>query len=315
MRRLLVAGIAALAVVLGLCTITTGTAFAASCGTGAVKTDPTGQWKDTNGQFCHYVDGPTAKTEAVDAARRLHGNFVAPPCTVDHNPHAPGCQNTGPIYGGPRGGQWNDRLDGRYFRLDRGPALDVCDSGASNYDVWLNRNGSYRDRIVRQLNAQRWNDLRRADCGAVSVSNDGQCVTFRQDALRYGNDLNANRRDWSGLRLRLLSSHRGWNGSDLNVLSLSERNDWNRFSSLDRDRYNNYNRVYSQLRTVCSDPNPPVVIVQAPAAVTYTAPAPADNSAAAAPQSSGSLPANAPAAAPNTGGWDIAAVLAHARAV
>lgn len=290
MRRLLVAGFAALAVLLGLIA-TTGTAFAQGTPPSWTKC-PTGQ---------HHGPGGV--------------------CVADGAGQGNGGSHNWPGNGGPRGhgypGTWNDRLDGRYFRLDQGPALDVCDSGASNYDVWLNRNGSYRDRIVRQLNAQRWNDLRRVDCGAVSVSNDGQCVTFRQDALRYGNDLNTNRRDWSGLRLRLLSSHRGWNGSDLNVLSLSERNDWNRYVGLDRDRYNNYNRVYSQLKTVCNDPNPQVVIVQAPAPVTYAAPAaaaPSGNDAAAAPAPA-STTGSIPSGHYEGGGNSVAFTLAHARAI
>jgi hypothetical protein len=222
-------------------------------------------------------------------------------------------------YGGHYPGAWGGpRIDGHYLWLDQNLGLDVCSD--SNYGGWYSRNSSHRDGILRLLGGNpnlRWAQLHQS-CGnsGVSVSNDGQCVTFRTDALRYGNDLNANRRDWSGLRLRLLQSHHGWNGSDLSLLSLGERNDWNRFSSLDRQRFDNYNRVNSELRTVCNDPNPQVVIVQAPAAVTYSDPtpvaaAPSDADGASKPLASSPVPLGAV----QTGGDSAAYVLAHARAV
>jgi hypothetical protein len=245
-----------------------------------------------------------------------------PTCTVDHNPRVPGCQSSGPIYGGPRGGHYpgtwgGPRIDGRYLWLDQNLSLDVCSD--STYGGWYNRNLSHRDGFLRLLGGNpnaRWMQLHSSSCtNQVSVSNDGQCVTYRTDAVRYGNELNANRRDWSGLRLRLLSSHRGWNGSDLNVLSLSERNDWNRFSSLDRARFNNYNRVYSQLRTVCSDPTPPVTIIQQVAPISDTTPAdpaPASGDDGASKPLTNSAVPSGPV---QTGGDSAAWVLAHARAV
>lgn len=337
MRRLL-AGLAALAVVLGLCLISVGTASAAPC-------DTPGSHRNGDGQFCggaglnldlKATAGVDIATTADrvrcpdgqhhDAAGLCVPNGVGDPaCTVDHNPRVPGCQNSGPIYGGHGyPGTWGGpRIDGRYLWLDQNLSLDVCSD--STYGGWYNRYSSHRDGFLRLLGGNpnaRWMQLHSSSCtNQVSVSNDGQCVTYRQDALRYGNDLNANRRDWSGLRLRLLSSHHGWNGSDLSLLSLGERNDWNRLSGLDRQRFDNYNRVYSQLRTVCNDPNPQVVILQAPAAVTYAAPA-ADPSASGndgASKPLASAPLNsalpAPSVAPSNGGVETAFVLAHARAV
>jgi hypothetical protein len=340
MRRLLVAGLAALAVVLGL-VVSTGVASAApsrshdvSCTGVALGTcTPT----LPNGHTlapCTILAGATSCSDSIDLGAHLGlGGTVGGPqidCTVGHHrvgnhcvPDGVGFPHDGHGYPGTWGGP---RIDGRYLWLDQNLSLDVCSD--TTYGGWYNRNSAHRDGFLRLLGGNpnaRWMQLHNSSCGSgVSVSNDGQCVTYRQDALRYGNDLNANRRDWSGLRLRLLSSHHGWNGSDLSLLSLGERNDWNRLSGLDRQRFDNYNRVYSQLRTVCNDPNPQVVILQAPAPVTYSA-APADPSATAPSADDGaskplaSAPLNsalpAPAVAPSNGGDSPAFVLAHARAV
>jgi len=80
---------------------------------------------------------PASGTEADCNARPGDWRWVNGHCVRDNrgNGH-------GPVFGHPPvfgGGSWNDRLDGRYFRLDRGPALDVCDSGYSSYDLFLSR--------------------------------------------------------------------------------------------------------------------------------------------------------------------------------
>lgn len=342
MRRLLVAGIAALAVVLGL-VVSTGVASAApsrsiSCvgadatSTSCVPTTPNG----------HKLPACTITTPAAGAGCSdtlgghlgvgldvdLGGTVGGPQidCTVGHHrvgnhcvPDGVGFPHDGHGYPGNWGGP---RIDGRYLWLDQNLSLDVCSD--TTYGGWYNRYSSHRDGFLRLLGGNpnaRWMQLHSSSCGSgVSVSNDGQCVTYRQDALRYGNDLNTVRRDWSGLRLRLLSSHHGWNGSDLSLLSLGERNDWNRLSGLDRQRFDNYNRVYSQLRTVCNDPNPQVVILQAPAPVTYAAPVADPAPAAVAPSASdgASKPlasSPVPSGSVSTGGDSPAYVLAHARAV
>lgn len=173
----------------------------------------------------------------------------------------------GPVFGHPPvlGGSWNDRLDGRYFRLDRGPALDVCDSGYSSYDLFLSRNGSYRDRISRQLNAQRFADLRRADCGSVVVSNDGDCVTYAtaRDSIRN-----------YGLAYNRYRSQYGGNWSRLNT---HDRSDLSRLYSLNHRYVSegwNQSRL-SNLRTVCQDNSPTVTIVNEapPATIINSAPA------------------------------------------
>jgi len=187
-------------------------------------------------------------------------------------------------------GTWNDRLDGRYFRLDRGPALDVCNSDYSTYDMFLSRNGSYRDRISRQLNAQRFADLRRADCGVV-VSNNGDCVTYAtaRDSIRnYGLAYNRYRSQYGGNWGRLNTHDR----SDLSRLySLNHRyvsEGW------DQSRLSN-------LRTVCQDNSPTVTIVNEapPATIINSAPA------ASAPTYSSSSPqvSTVPSGPAQTGGY------------
>lgn len=329
MRRLLVAGLAALAVALGLCSMSVGTAFAAdgtdcsgtpvaaSCtssttsGTGNTTATGTGSTATSCtaplvlvGTACTQ---PTATTTTAhcpfgqhhDAAGVCVPNGVGGPiCTVDHNPRVPGCQNSGPIYGGGNG-PWNDRLDGRYFRLDRGPALDVCDSASSSYDLFLSRNGSYRDRIVRQLNAQRWNDLRRADCGVI-VSNNGDCITYvtARDSIRnWNNDYN---------RLR------GVYNGDFNRLNTADRDNLRRLWDNSSRYRGQWDSTLSRLRTVCQDNTPAVTIIQAPPVV-LQAPAPAPVYSAPAPSgvSGGSIPQGSV----NTGGWSAAFVLAHNHAI
>jgi len=292
MRRLLVAGIAALAVLLGL-VVSTGVASAA----------PHDRGHDGDRGSCTLSVGVPGVLQAGVCVAIGTTTVADPTCTVDHNPRVPGCQNSGPIYGGGNNGQWNDRLDGRYFRLDRGPALDICDSGASNYDLWLNRNGSYRDRIVRQLNAQRWNDLRRADCGVV-VSNDGQCVTYVQarDSIRnWNNDYNRLRGVYDGNFDRL-------NAADRDNL----RRLWDNAS-----RYRGqWDSTLSRLRTVCQDNTPTVTIIQAPPVI-LQAPAPVAAPAPvySAPAPSGVSGGSVPSGNYNGGGWSVGFVLAHNRAI
>jgi len=205
--------------------------------------------------------------------------------------------------------------------LDQNLSLDTC--GYGDYNTFLLRNGVHRDGILRLLGGDpqaRWFALHQGcSNGGVSVSNDGQCVTFRADAQRFGDELNGVRRDWGGLRLRLGQLHQGFNGTNLDLLSLSERNDWLRLRNLDGQRFGDWNRTLGQLRTICNDPNPPVVIVQAPVAYADPAPAPSGNDAAAnpaplaspAPVASGPVPSGPV----QTGGDSAAFVLAHNRAV
>jgi hypothetical protein len=302
MRRLFVALLTALTVVIGLSELV-GTASAAT------------PLKAAEGDSCVLSVGVAGVIKAgVCAAIEVTTPPTSTPTPVPTaHPCGPGthwdprdnrCEDNrgGPVYGGGHG-TWNDRLDGRYFRLDRGPALDICDSGASTYDLWLNRNGSYRDRIVRQLNAQRWNDLRRADCGVI-VSNNGDCVTYvtARDSIRnWNNDYN---------RLR------GVYNGDFNRLNATDRDNLRRLWD-NASRYRGqWDSSLSRLRTVCQDTTPTVTIIQAPPVV-LQAPAPVAAPAPvySAPAPSGVSGGSIPQGSVNTGGWSAAFVLAHTRAV
>jgi hypothetical protein len=203
----------------------------------------------------------------------------------------------GPVFGGGHN-NWNDRLDGRYFRLDRGPALDVC--SADTYSVFLSRNSVYRDRISRFLDDRRFTDLRRADCGVV-VSNDGDCTTVTTYYNNYRNSVNR----WNDLSRRyntrdLVQRYRG----DLDS------------AARDRLRWaNEFNRTRSTVHTTCNVPTTlNTIVVQAPP-VTYALPAAPAPAPVAAPAPSSVSGGSIPQGSVDTGGWSAAAVLAHNRAV
>lgn len=329
MRRFIAATLTAALVVIGLSAVLIGTASAAtpapSAIGGACTFTPVGDVENQNGHLnwndicvAANIDvnlgapvTTTTTTYANCAEYNRHGIFDIPRGdsryrdSLDRDNDGLACERNEGNNGFPGGnaghnnnGPWNDRLDGRYFRLDRGPALDLCDSNASDYNVFLNRNGSYRDRIVRQLNAQRYGDLRRADCGAV-VSNDGNCVTYvtARDSIRnYTNDYN---------RLRGNFGH----------LNNSDRDRLNRSYSLSRRYSNDWNTNLSKLRTVCNDTTPTVTIINeappAPVVVTQAAPAPVYSAPAPSGASGGSIPSGSV----NTGGFSAAYMLAHNRAI
>jgi hypothetical protein len=324
MRRLLVAGFAALAVVLGL-TLSVGTAFATAPAQGILG--------------CAQIASPDAKCDNSVKSENLrrvdhgclagtHWNGTAcvpnpvgdPTCTVDHNPRVPGCQNSGPIYGGHPGGgyggNWHPGLPwggpslyGHQLWVEANLGLDICGYGNS-YDTFLNRNLRYRSTIDRLLDRGRWQSLYSSDC------NSGLAVLPGGLTLVNGNLLN----------LSLL----GLNGAG--TVNVCDYPDYNVFNSRFGGRFGNRwdsvrNRfgsngfnVYRQLRvnarcTTIVMPSS-TTIVQAPNTTVEAAPAdPSGSEAAAAPAplASAQLPANAPVKAPNEGGWSAAAELAHAR--
>lgn len=297
MRRLFVALLTALTVVIGLSALV-GTASAATPVDGDSCTLSVGVAGIIKAGVCVAVEVTVPPTTTPTPVPTAHP--CGPGTHWDSRDNRCEDNRGGPVYGGGYG-SWNDRLDGRYFRLDNGPALDVCDSSASSYDLWLNRNGTYRDRIVRQLNAQRWNDLRRADCGVI-VSNDGSCVTYVQarDSIRnWNNDYN---------RLR------GVYNGDFNRLNTTDRDNLRRLWD-NASRYRGqWDSTLSRLRTVCQDNTPTVTIIQAPPVV-LQAPAAAPAPVYSAPAPSGVSGGSIPQGSVNTGGWSPAFVLAHNRAV
>jgi len=151
--------------------------------------------------------------------------------------------------------------------------------------------------------SNRWRSIRNSCSSGPIVSNNGDCITYvtARDSIRnYSNDYN---------RLRGL-----YNG-DWNRASRAERDNLNRLYQLDRRYRGDWNSRLSGLRTVCQDNTPPVVIINdAPPLAYATAPAPVV-AAPATPSAVAGTQATAPSSAVDTGGWDVAAVLAHARAI
>lgn len=329
MRRLLVAGFAALAVLLGL-VVTTGMAFAAD---ETPDPNPPAAQVDA-GVKADVKVGIGAELRRGDRACAVgtHWNGTAcvanpvgdPTCTVDHNPRAPGCQDSGPIYGGPRsghvGGNWHPGLPwggptmyGHQLWLNANLGLDICGFGNS-YDMFLNRNTVHRGDIDRYLGRSRWQSLYTSDCGNSSIT-----VLPNGLGLVNGNLLN----------LQLL----GLQGAG--TVNVCDYPDYNLFNSHFGSRFGNRwdsvrNRfgtrgfdVYRQLRVNarCTTVVMPssTTIVQDPN-TTYSAspttdPSSGDAGVSDAPASSTPLPAIAPAKAPSAGGWDTASMLAHARVV
>lgn len=256
-RSLLVAVVAAMA----LGTLGVGTAYA------------TDDNNDNGGADSGIQAGVGAEVKVdpkVEVDARLGVTAVAPttdpvPCTIDRNPRVPGCQNTGPIYGGPihHGGPWNDRWDGgnRYIVLDGGPRLDLC--SYRDYNDLLGRNTVYRDRFGRMFGAdpvRRFGDYRRSCGNTTVVVNNGDCNSVTTYYTNYRNSVNR----WNDLTRRynnpgLFNSHRG------------------EFDTIYRDRQR-WQGLFDQHRrsitTVCSAPQTlNTIVVQAPPVV-YTAPAP-----------------------------------------
>jgi len=324
-RRLLVAGLAALAVTLGL-VATTGVASADPGDHGRDRGAPCTTSTGVAG-FLHLgvcvaigVGGSTgtgggSRVPCVPLVAGHHlENGV---CVADHN----GGGNGGP-WGGPGGnhgnpggygGGWHPGLPwggsptlyGHQLWLNANLGLDICGYGNS-YDLFLNRNLQHRSDIDRYLGRGRWQSLYTSDCNSnIAVIPGGL-------TLVNGNLLN----------LQLL----GLNGAGtVNVCDYPDYNVFNdRFGGRFGNRWdtvrnhfgsNGFNtfrqlRVNARCTTIVMPSS--TTIVQDPATTTYAAPAPSGNDAASDPAP---LPAIAPVKAPSTGGWDSASLLAHARVV
>lgn len=315
MRRLLVAGFAALAVVLGL-VVTTGVASAAPsalpCAPDAAGVRPAG----CDGE--HRPSGPGLRGGLhVGADVDLGSSIVDPHCgRFEHSVGDQCVPNVRPIPGGPRGG-WHPGLPwggptlyGHQLWLQANLGLDICGYGNS-YDMFLNRNLSHRSDIDRYLGRNRWQSLYTSDC------NSGLAVLPGGLTLVNGNLLNLDLLGLNGAGTVNVCSYPDWNTFD----SRFGGRFGNRFGAV-RNRFGgNAFNVYRQLRVNahCTTVMLPssTTVVQQPAQTLEAAP-PVDPSTTGdegvqQPLASAPLPANAPAKAPNEGGWDVSYVLAHAR--
>jgi hypothetical protein len=313
MRRLLVAGIAALAVVLGL-VVSTGSAFAADpapCnGPGGLVTG------------CTPGAGALKLHPSGGAYAGVPGAGLLPPCTVnllsncrpggDHHQggNFPHNGNNGHWFPGgnlPWGGP---TLYGHQLWLNAQLGLDICGYGNS-YDTFLNRNLSHRSDIDRYLGRNRWQSLYTSDCnsslavlpGGLSLVN-GNLLNLDLLGLQGAGTVNVcDYPNWTTFDSRLGGR---WGGRWGSVRNHFGGNAFNEFRQL---------RVNARCTTIVM-PSSTVVLPQATTTATASAPDPSDNDAASAtpaPLASGPLPAIAPTKPPNEGGFDLAYVLAHAR--
>lgn len=344
MRRLLVAGLAALAVVLGL-VISMGVASAAVPADGIlgctnVLSKDVACDKSTNNDLrrpaptctspqvydprTHRCETPGTGTppvcvspQVLDTIRNIcvdprpgHGNGNGWPGNGNHgNPGFPGGYGGGWHPGLPWGGP---ALYGHQVWVDANLGLDICGYAAGDYNGFISRNAAHRDAILRALGAspqQRWLALHQSDCRSNLAVIPGGLT------LVNGNLINLDLLGLQGAGTANVCSY-----ADYNVFSDHYRGRFgNRFDSV-RGRFGNDGfNVYRQLRvnahcTTIVVPSS-TTIVQDPGTTTYAAPAPSGNDAASdpAPVASAPLPAIAPVKAPSTGGWDTASLLAHAR--
>lgn len=285
MKRLLVAGIAALAVVLGL-VVTTGVASAA----------PT--WAPCAPGFHHgpggacVADGTGTGNGGPRGGRGAHGGFGG-----GWRP------NAGLPWGGPT-------LYGHQLWLNAQLGLDIC--GDTSYDGFLSRNSVHRSDIDRYLGRTRWQTLYSSDC------NSGLAVLPGGLSLVNGDLLNLNLLGLSGAGTVNVCSYSDWN--DFNS-RLGGR--WGgRWNSVRGHFGGNAFDEFRQLRvnahcTVVGVPSSTTIIEPQQTVTETAAPdttAPSADDGASNPQPLASpLPANAPVKAPNDGGIEINAVLAQAR--
>lgn len=297
MRRLLVAGLAALAVVLGL-VVTTGTAFAVTC---------------DRGQHLNAAGACVDIGVGIGIGGREHGrgNVI---CPLTNR-----CDPGGPIRGGGLGGSWHPGLPwggpalyGHQLWVQANLGLDICGFGDS-YDTFVNRNLRYRSDIDRLLDRGRWQSLYSSDC------NSGLAVLPGGLNLVNGDLLNLDLLGLNGAGTVNVCSYPDWNTFDSRLGGRFG----NRFGVV-RNRFggNAFNefrqlRVNAHCTTVVMPSS--TTIVQNAAPTTVEA-APADpstgdeaasNPPAAAPLAAGPVPSGAV----QTGGDSPAWVLAHARAV
>jgi len=160
------------------------------------------------------------------------------------------------------GGHYRDHFQGNTVILDGGPQYNVCDY--PNYPTFLSRNDSYRGRFGSMFGPNptvRFLQLRSSCGNNTVVTNDGQCVTYQQDAVRYGREYNDSVRGYNGLLGGILGGHHGNGG----LLTGLEIDNLRRAHGQDAQRYGDWNRTVTQLRTVCNAQPPVTVINETPA--------------------------------------------------
>lgn len=331
MRRLLVAGFAALAVVLGL-VVSTGVASAAP----SVLKECAKDSAAFDAALCAKVNLDLRLGGGADkiGAAKERG-FAAPNCGPFEHPVGDRCVgNVHPIPGGPRGGNYGHGfgfpiggyqglpglLNGNLLNLQLLGLTGVANISVCSYPTWDSFN-TFGGRYGSRFNGVRghfgrnpigaWEQLRaQASCGAVPVNGLNGLVLVDGSYLNLGGEFGT-----------------------INVCSYPSWNDFgSRFGGRFGSRFNglrgrfggNPLGAWNQLRNQASCGTTVVVVpssttvVQAPAATAEALPADPSTTAPSADDGA-SKPLNsalpAPAVAPSNGGDSPAFVLAHARAV
>lgn len=281
MRRIIVATLTAVLVVIGLSAVLLGTASAST------------PLKTAEGDSCTLSVGVTG---VIKAGVCVAVEVTSPTTTPTAPPTARHCA---------RNEHWDNRLD-RCVRdgVGSGP---IYGGGPVYRDCNDARSHGLRD--IRR-GTQYWNDswdrnrdgIACDDGDVVAVSSDGQCVTFRDQNRDFGTRYN------TGYNLRL-DQARSINSDGGRLITPRERRDIEDAADL-RDFRNRWTSSRDSLRTICNDPTPEVQIitVPTPAPVTVTA-APPPPPAPVTSSGGGSLPSGHY----NGGGWSTAFTLAHAR--
>jgi hypothetical protein len=281
MRRLIVATLTAVLVVIGLSAVLLGTASAATpvpselstcAGLRAELATAKALTVDDTAPYDAGTVTTSEKNRQVKAAEQRLRNDRCDGSAGNGN----GNGHNGGGYGLPRYGSCSD--------YNRNGVYDIRRGDARYLDSWdRNRNGVACDR------------------GDVIVSDDGRCVTFRDQNRDYGTRYNTtyNQR---------LDRARSFNSDGGTAITARERRDIEDAADL-RDFRNRWTSTRDELRTICNDPTPEVQIITvptpAPATVTAAPPAPP----APVTSSGGSVPSGHY----NGGGDSVAYTLAHNR--
>ena len=283
MRRILVATLTALTVVIGLSAVLVGTASASAA---TLTPVPTALSCDVAKDRLDRAKADLAANTsdpgdllraAVNEAQKAFDNCTTTPSSTS-NPGAKSCRdyNREGIYNIPRGdSRYRDFLDrdGDGFACENGEGSNGGNNGGPIYNGprynSCQEYGTHNMRDFRRGDS-RWNDSWdrnrngiACDQGDVIVSNDGECITIREGVRNYGTRYNDTYRD----RLNRAQSINSDGGR-----SITDRERRDLLDSADlRDYRNRYNTDLGRLRTVCQDNNPPVVIVnEAPPAPSVT---------------------------------------------
>lgn len=275
MRRILVATLTALTVVIGFSAVLTGTASAATSNisVGGVTVNVC-NFTSVSAIVTHVrANNPTNEPDEEitdsDVSTALGGislsDYRLANCGGNNPPSAGNC---------PRGERWDPRDN----RCERDlPRYNDCGE--------YNRNGIYDIRRGDARYLDTWDRNRNGiacDRDDVIVSNDGRCVTFAEENRTFGTRYNDRVRD-------LYNEARRSSSPGGTSVTNDERDRILRASDV-VDYRNRWTSSRDQLRTICKDDTPEVIIVDNPPVVTTVTQAPPPPPAVSAPSGGSGIP-------------------------